>query len=68
MEQFEVDQKDRGLRRKEFGYMIGILLGTYPVDRECKFCLVETRKNIADFYEFVDCDKDSLISAQNIHR
>jgi len=35
LEQFEVDQKDRGLRRKEFGYMIGILLGTYPVDREC---------------------------------
>jgi len=49
--------------------MIAELIGKYEdtSDEECEHCLEKTRDNIDDFFEFVDCDKDSSISAENIH-
>jgi len=58
IQEYEVDREELGLNEVEFGYVVAELLGHYPVDKKCQNCLQKTRSNIADFYDFIDCDKD----------
>lgn len=47
--------------------MIAELVSGYRVSKTCDYCFKKTRENIVDFFEYLDCDKDSLINAEDIH-
>jgi len=68
MDLYESDQGEKGIDRVEFGYMVAKMIGKYNLNQDCGFCLKATRENIDDFYEYVDCDRDSLIDAEELHK
>jgi hypothetical protein len=48
--------------------MMAELTGKYQSKKNCMNCLRETRISIDDFFQFLDCDKDGLVSAEDIHK
>jgi hypothetical protein len=46
IEKYEFDQKDKGLDKAEFSYMVAELIGKYPVEKPCDKCLQKTRESI----------------------
>lgn len=35
IEEYELDQKDKGLNKVEFSYLVAELVSTYPVKKNC---------------------------------
>jgi len=56
------------LNEIEFSYLVAKLVGKYNKDKNCQHCFKKTRTNIEDFYDYLDCDKDSLVSAEDLHK
>lgn len=36
-------------------------------DSECKLCFQKTKKEIKGFFEYIDCDQNEYISAENLY-
>lgn len=47
--------------------MMAVLTGKYLTRKNCVNCLKKTRESIEDFFKYLDCDKDSIIDAEDIH-
>jgi len=47
--------------------LLAKLTGKWTPSKNCLNCFRRTRESIDDFFEYLDCDKDGKISAEDMH-
>lgn len=59
--------KNGSMTESEFVYMMIDTVFAYNINYDCKNCLQSSRKEIKNFFNFLDCDTKGFVYAMNLY-